>query len=117
MSGSSSARATSTPMRRIRSACCARAASGHAAAAPPSSVMNSRRFIAKSLHASAGRITHLGTAGDAALRDFDPAKPGPLVQRPNVFLSPAADMPPIGSGQMCAQAVMPLPPSRVVDVA
>ena len=35
----------STPMRRIRSPCCARAASGHAAAAPPSSVMNSRRFI------------------------------------------------------------------------
>src|SRR6266545_7620745 len=34
----------STPMRRIRSRCCARAASGHAAA-PPSSVMNSRRFI------------------------------------------------------------------------
>ena len=36
---------SSTPMRRIRSACCARAASGHAAAAPPSSVMNSRRFM------------------------------------------------------------------------
>ena len=35
----------STPMRRIRSGCCARAANGHAAAAPPSSVMNSRRFI------------------------------------------------------------------------
>jgi hypothetical protein len=33
-----------TPMRRIRSRCCARAASGHAAA-PPSSVMNARRFI------------------------------------------------------------------------
>jgi hypothetical protein len=33
-----------TPMRRIRSACCARAASGHTAAAPPMSVMNSRRF-------------------------------------------------------------------------
>ena len=36
---------TSTPMRRIRSPCCARAASGHATAAPPRSVMNSRRFI------------------------------------------------------------------------
>jgi hypothetical protein len=35
----------STPMRRIRSLCCARDASGHAAE-PPSSVMNSRRFIA-----------------------------------------------------------------------
>ena len=34
----------STPMRRIRSLCCARAASGHAAA-PPTSVMNSRRLI------------------------------------------------------------------------
>jgi hypothetical protein len=32
-----------TPMRRMRSVCCARAASGHAAA-PPSSVMNERRF-------------------------------------------------------------------------
>ena len=44
-SGSSAARFMSTPMRRIRSGCCARAASGHAAA-PPSSVMNSRRLIA-----------------------------------------------------------------------
>ena len=34
----------STPMRRIRSGCCARAASGHAAAAAES-VMNSRRLI------------------------------------------------------------------------
>jgi hypothetical protein len=32
-----------TPIRRIRSGCCARAATGHVAAAPPSSVMNSRR--------------------------------------------------------------------------
>ena len=37
----------STPMRRIRSPCCARAVSGHAAAAPPRSVMNARRFIMK----------------------------------------------------------------------
>jgi hypothetical protein len=36
--------ATSTPMRRIRSLCCARAGSGHAAAAPPSSEMNWRRL-------------------------------------------------------------------------
>jgi hypothetical protein len=43
-SGSSAASAIRAPMRRIRSACCARAASGHAAAAPPRSVMNSRRF-------------------------------------------------------------------------
>ena len=46
-SGSSAARLMSTPMRRIRSACCARAASGHAAAAPPSSVMNSRRLVCR----------------------------------------------------------------------
>ena len=44
--GSSAADAICTPIRRIRSACCARAASGHAAAAPPSSVMNSRRSVA-----------------------------------------------------------------------
>jgi hypothetical protein len=42
-SASSEARFMSTPMRRVRSRCCARAASGHAAAALPSSVMNSRR--------------------------------------------------------------------------
>jgi hypothetical protein len=42
-SGSSAARFMSTPIRRIRSGCCARVASGHAAAAPPSSVMNWRR--------------------------------------------------------------------------
>jgi hypothetical protein len=44
-SGSFSANAISTPIRRTRSPCCALAASGHAAAAPPSSVMNSRRLI------------------------------------------------------------------------
>ena len=36
-----------TPMRRIRSRCCALAAIGHAAA-PPSRVMNSRRLIIRS---------------------------------------------------------------------
>ena len=38
----------STPIRRIRSGCCARAASGLRIGAPtelPKSVMNSRRFI------------------------------------------------------------------------
>ena len=35
-SGLSAAYGISTPMRLIRSGCCARAASGHAAAAPPS---------------------------------------------------------------------------------
>jgi hypothetical protein len=38
-------RHVNTPMRRIRSPCCARAASGQAVAAPPTSVMNSRRFM------------------------------------------------------------------------
>src|SRR5262249_24358508 len=37
----------STPIRCIRSVCCARAANGHAAAAPPSSAMNSRRFVCR----------------------------------------------------------------------
>jgi hypothetical protein len=48
-SGSLSASNISTPMRRIRSTCCARAASGQPAAAPPRSVMNSRRFTAQCL--------------------------------------------------------------------
>jgi hypothetical protein len=43
-SGSFAAVDISTPMRRMRSACCAPAASGHAAA-PPKSVMNLRRLI------------------------------------------------------------------------
>ena len=42
--GSSAAKPISTPMRRIRSACCARAATDHAAA-PPSRAMNSRRLM------------------------------------------------------------------------
>src|SRR5215510_9324095 len=42
--GSSGNAGRSTPMRRMRSRCCARAASGHAAAAP-SSDMNARRFV------------------------------------------------------------------------
>src|SRR5262249_6823142 len=41
---SSDAKGESTPMRRMRSVCCARADSGQAAAAPPMSDMNSRRF-------------------------------------------------------------------------
>jgi hypothetical protein len=41
-SGSSAAVLMNTPMRRMRSACCARAASGHAAA-PPSVAKNFRR--------------------------------------------------------------------------
>jgi hypothetical protein len=47
--------------------CCARAASGHAAP-PPSSVMNSRRFTARSSRASDRKIAQV-----AALPDSDPA--------------------------------------------
>ena len=43
-SGSSAAVVMSTPIRRIRSGCCALAASGHVTAAPLMSVTNSRRF-------------------------------------------------------------------------
>jgi hypothetical protein len=42
-SASSAENGMSTPMRRIRSACCACDASGHAAAAPPSVAKNFRR--------------------------------------------------------------------------
>jgi hypothetical protein len=42
--GSLSSRPVSTPMRRTRSACCARATTGHAAELP-SPAMNARRFI------------------------------------------------------------------------
>jgi hypothetical protein len=46
-SGSSAVRFMSTPMRRMRSPCCARTAIGHATAAPPRSVMNSRRLVCR----------------------------------------------------------------------
>src|SRR6516165_5856802 len=59
----------STPMRRVRSGCCARAARGHPAAAPPTSVMNSRRLTGRPLkqrvlpyHAE-GCIVHHGKFG------------------------------------------------------
>jgi hypothetical protein len=45
-SGSSAESVVSTPMRRMRSGCCALAAIGQAAAAPASSVMNVRRLMA-----------------------------------------------------------------------
>src|SRR5262249_2639399 len=54
VSGSSAAKVISTPMRRIRSGCCARAASGHVAA-PPSSVMNARRLLIRSPRRRASR--------------------------------------------------------------
>ena len=44
-SGSLATRAISTPIRRMRSGCCARAASGHVAAMPPSAAISCRRSI------------------------------------------------------------------------
>src|SRR4051812_33871435 len=53
--GSPAAKGISTPMRRIRSPCCALATADHvAAAAPPMSVMNSRRLM----------LTHLRRGSD-----------------------------------------------------
>src|SRR5262245_20122981 len=43
--GSSSIKPANMPMRRMRSACCARAATGHVAAAPPMTLMKSRRLM------------------------------------------------------------------------
>jgi hypothetical protein len=48
--GSSAASGVSTPIRRIRSPCCARAARGHVAVTPHRSVMNSRRLIGLPCH-------------------------------------------------------------------
>jgi hypothetical protein len=56
----------STPMRRIRPACCARAASGHVAAAPPSNVMNSRRLMSKTDFSSAVGLQRQPAIGMAA---------------------------------------------------
>ena len=46
-SGSSAAMSMSTPMRRIRSGCCARAAERPCAAAPPRRPMKSRRLMSR----------------------------------------------------------------------
>ena len=54
-----SARGMSTPMRRMRSLCCARSPSGHAATAPPSTVMNSRRLFRDVLYGSAEDLVRL----------------------------------------------------------
>ena len=59
------------PMVGSFAGCCAPAASGHATAAPPMSDMNSRRFIMAPVLRR--KVAHIGTAGDAAVRDFDPA--------------------------------------------
>jgi hypothetical protein len=64
-SGSSAIRFSNTPMRRIRSGCCARAADGHAAAAPPSSVMN-----------SPPHVEHGGSLPGAAADHTSSAPPG-----------------------------------------
>src|SRR5262245_59038501 len=62
--GSSAEKLVITPMRGIRSVCCAPAASGHAAA-PPMSVMNSRRLMA------ARSFDHLVGAGEQGRRHFE----------------------------------------------
>src|SRR5262249_2747951 len=46
VSRSSAATLESTPMRRMRSGCCARAANGNAAAEPTTALIKSRRLIA-----------------------------------------------------------------------
>src|SRR5262249_4653310 len=54
-SASSAARYIRAPMRRTRSACCARAPSGQAAAAPPSATSNSRRPMVTVIRPSRAR--------------------------------------------------------------
>ena len=63
--GSSAASGMSTPMRRIRSDCCARAVSGHVAPTPTSSVMNSRRRLSNIGTASRARATTLSACTGA----------------------------------------------------
>src|SRR5262249_36350761 len=81
-SASSAARFTSTPIRRIRSPCCARAASGHTTAAPPSSVMKSR---ASSLDHLVGeqlqRVGHLDAEQSRRLQVDDELELGRLQDR------------------------------------
>ena len=62
--GSSAAKLMSTPMRRMRSRCCARAASGHATAAPPISVMKSRRLMCPPGQASQGIVAAQTCTGE-----------------------------------------------------
>jgi hypothetical protein len=57
-SGSLSASAVSTLIRRTRSDCCARAATGHAATAPPMSATNARRLMGRP---SSGLGPHITT--------------------------------------------------------
>src|SRR5262245_5474426 len=64
----------STPIRRIRSACCARAATGHTAAAPPRSVMKLRRLTGQHLPCLRKDSTPQLWQETAALRDFAPAR-------------------------------------------
>src|SRR5262245_41908198 len=65
-SESSAVAGSNTPIRRIRSGCCANPANGHAAA-PQSVMMNSRRLIAsseaKGQGVNTGRLAHLSWLG------------------------------------------------------
>src|SRR5215217_1811281 len=70
-----------TPMRRIRSGCCARAARGYAAA-PPSKAITSRR-----------RMAHLALSRGYSTMPFGS---GPVEQRP--FNGARRDGPKFGSG-------------------
>jgi len=57
---SSAAKLISTPMRRIRSGCCARVVTGHAAAEPTMTLMKSRRLVCRAssiLRGGGGRFT------------------------------------------------------------
>ena len=56
----------STPMRRTRSACCARATTGHAAELP-SLAMNSRRRIGHPPGRSIGSLSRPGMKGNGLL--------------------------------------------------
>ena len=58
----------STPLRRIRSPCCAHAARGHEAAAPPSAASNSRRpmvTVIRPSHARCVRERYHTTSGQS----------------------------------------------------
>ena len=68
-SGSSAATFINTPIRRMRSACCARAASGQAAAEPAITFMKSRRRITSPKGSGARRLLPTKDAITAGIYD------------------------------------------------